>query len=67
MSELVKEAVELLEVLPDSEQGFAVEFLKKLVLAWDPDFTKLTPLERRELEEARTEEETVSHAAINWD
>ena len=67
MSELVKEAIELLEVLPDSEQGFAVEFLKKLVLAWDPDFTRLTTRERRELEEARAEEETVSHDAINWD
>ena len=28
---------------------------KKLVLAWDPDFTKVTPAERAELEEAKKE------------
>lgn len=26
--------------------------IKKLVLAWDPDFTKLTPKEKRQVEEA---------------
>lgn len=45
-------------------------FIKKLVLAWDSDFTKLTPTERAELEEARKEIESgevVSHEAIDWD
>ena len=42
MSTATKEAVELLEVLPESEQNFALEFIKKLVIAWDPDFTKVT-------------------------
>lgn len=40
------------------------------ILAWDPDFTKLTPAEQRELEEARKdmkENGTVSHSDINWD
>ena len=27
-------------------------FIRKLVLAWDPDFTKLTQEEARQLEEA---------------
>ena len=56
MSEMVKEAAELMELLPDSDKSFALQLIKKLVLAWDPDFTKLTPEERRELEEARAEE-----------
>lgn len=43
------------------------EFIKKLVLAWDPDFTKLTLGERCELEEAAADPETVPHDAINWD
>lgn len=58
-----------MEILPESEQNFALEFIKKLVLAWDPDFTKVTPLERAELEQAEKEienGETVSHNAINW-
>lgn len=70
MSAVTKEAIDLMEILPESEQNFALEFIKKLVLAWDPDFTKLTPAERAELEEARKEienGETISHDAINWD
>lgn len=70
MSTVTKEAIDLMEILPESEQNFALEFIKKLVLAWDPDFTKLTPAERAELEEARKEienGETISHDAINWD
>lgn len=65
-----KQAIELMEILPESEQNFALEFIKKLVLAWDSDFTKLTSAEQKELEEAKEEienGETVSHEAINWD
>ena len=68
MSGTVRKAVNLLEILPEQEQDFALEFIKKLVLAWDPDFMKVTSLERRELEEAEKdmqENGTVSHDAIN--
>lgn len=67
MSTATKEVIDLMEILPESEQNFALEFIKKLVIAWDPDFTKLTPREKKELEEAMTDPETVSHDAINWD
>lgn len=67
MSTATKQAIELMEILPESEQNFALEFIKKLVLAWDPDFTKLTPAEKASLEEALTDPETVSHDSINWD
>ncbi len=70
MSGTVQEAVNLLEILPEQEQDFALQFIKRLVLAWDPDFTKLTSFERGELEEAERdmqENGTVSHDAINWD
>lgn len=70
MSGAVKEAVSLMEVLPESDQNFALEFIKKLVLAWDPDYTKVTPAERKALEEAEKdmiENGTISHDAINWD
>lgn len=67
MSATTKQVIDLMEILPESEQNFALEFIKKLVLAWDPDFTKLTPLERKELEEAIADPETVPHEAINWD
>ena len=70
MSAITKEAINLMEILPESEQNFALEFIKKLVLAWDPDFTKLTLTEKKELEDADGEirnGETVSHEEINWD
>jgi len=67
MSTATKEVIDLMEILPESEQNFALEFIKKLVLAWDPDFTKLTPAERASLEEALADPETIPHEAINWD
>ena len=70
MSGVVKEAVSLMEVLPESDQNFALEFIKKLVLAWDPDYTKVTSAERKVLEEVEkdiAENGTVSHDSINWD
>lgn len=70
MSGTVREAVSLMEILPESDQHFALEFIKKLVIAWDPDFTKVTASERAALEEAEkdiAENGTISHNAINWD
>ena len=46
------------------------ELVKRLVLAWDPDFTKVTPSEALELKQAEAEfdnGETVDHDEINWD
>jgi alkyl hydroperoxide reductase subunit AhpC len=70
MSTTTKQAIDLMEILPEKDQSFALEFIKKLVIAWDPDFTKVTPTERAELERAQREienGETVLHDAINWD
>lgn len=70
MSTATKQAIDLMELLPESEQNFALEFIKKLVIAWDPDYTKVTPGERAKLEEAQREienGETISHDVINWD
>ena len=66
MSAVVKEAAELMDILPTSEQTLALEMIKRLVLAWDPDFTRLTPRERQELELAREDPETISHEMIDW-
>lgn len=70
MSTTTQKAIELMEILPENEQNFALEFIKKLVLAWDPDFTKLTLSEKAGLEEAVKEIENgeiIAHEAINWD
>lgn len=70
MSTATKEVVELMEILPESDQNFALEFIRKLVLAWDPDYTRVTPAEAKRIEQAEEEirrGETVSHDEINWD
>ena len=56
MTAQIKEITEMLEMLPESEQNLAIDILKRIVLAWDSDYTKLTPNEARELEEARNGE-----------
>lgn len=52
MTQIVQESVKMLEMLPESEQQLASQLIKRLVLAWDPDFTKLTPQEKQRLEAA---------------
>ena len=41
------------------------EMVKRFVLAWDPDYTKLTPQEAKELEEAKNGE-YISANDIDW-
>ncbi|MBR4911124.1 MAG: hypothetical protein IKZ47_07400 [Clostridia bacterium] len=52
MSGITAEAARLMEALPESDKVFAYEFIKKLVLAWDPDFTKVTDEEAKRIEAA---------------
>ena len=70
MTQIVKKSVEMLEMLPESEQEFASQFIKRLVLAWDPEYTKLTPEERRNLEDAEQRMdrgEYIRDCDIDWD
>ncbi len=67
MSEKVMQIAEMIDMLPEQDQSLAYELIKKLVLAWDPDFTKVTPKERRELEEAEADPELVDMNDIDWD
>lgn len=69
MSELAQKTAAMLDMLPDTEQKLAYEFIKRIVLAWDPDFTKLTPAEAAAVEKAEAEflrGDTVPDDAIDW-
>ena len=57
----------MLEMLPEAEQNFAFEFVKRLVLAWDPDFTKVTPSEKAEIDHAINNGEYINAEDIDWD
>ena len=65
MSDLVMEAARLMDMLPESDQYFAFEFIKKLVLAWDPDYTKLTPEEAKRLDAAE-HSGWIDETEIDW-
>ena len=70
MARISQQIAEMVDILPDAEQALAYEVVKRMVLAWDPDFTKVTPAEAAEIEQARLEYErgeTVPMEAINWD
>ena len=59
----------MVDMLPEQEQILACELIKRMVLAWDSDFTKLTPMERRCLDESIKDYDngnTVSHQDIDW-
>lgn len=66
MTKTIEQTVTMLEMLPSQEQDLALELIKRLVLAWDPDYTKLTPEERIRLEAAENGE-YVNGKDINWD
>lgn len=66
MTKTIEQTVTMLEMLPAQEQDFALELVKRLVLAWDPDYTKLTPAERIRLEEAENGE-YINAKDIVWD
>lgn len=70
MSTKAREISMMVDMLPEDEQNLAYEFVKRIVLAWDPDFTKVTDYERKRIENAEDEfarGEYFTHDQINWD
>ena len=55
MSPITNQITEMIDMLPESEQNLALELIKRLVLAWDPDYTKVTPLEAVNIDKALAE------------
>lgn len=67
MSTKTAEITEMLDILPESDLNLAYEIIKKMVLAWDPDFTKLTESERARLEQSEKDPEFVDMDDIDWE
>ena len=66
MSTIAMKVAHMVEMLPASEQNLALELLKRMILAWDPDFTRLTEKESAELKKAEASG-FVSDKDIDWD
>ncbi len=67
MTQITKQIIKMIYMLPENEQILAFEFIKRMVLAWDSDFTKLTPSERDSLKKADAEfinNEILSHSDV---
>ena len=67
MSTKTAEITEMLDILPESDLNLAYGIIKKMVLAWDPDFTKLTESERVRLEQSKKDPEFVDMDDIDWE
>lgn len=65
MSDKTLQIAEMLDMLPEREQNLACEMLKRIVLAWDPDFTKTTEQERKDIEAAE-QSGFVDESNIDW-
>ncbi len=70
MAPIAQQIAQMVDMLPETDQTLALELVKKLVLAWDPDYTKATPAEDAAMKQAIREMEAgeyVPDSAINWD
>lgn len=70
MAPIAQQIAQMVDMLPETDQALALELVKKLVLAWDPDYTKATPTENAAMEQAVREMEAgdyVPDSSINWD
>ncbi len=66
MTEIAMDAARMLSLLPEEDQKFALAFIKKLVQAWDPDFTKVTPDEAARISTAANSG-FIADQEIDWD
>ena len=69
MGNAAQQIASMVDMLPENDQRLAYELVKKLVLAWDPDFTKVTPQEAQALAEAEEHfknGEYVTLDEVNW-
>ena len=69
MTYISEQIAGMVDMLPEQDQSLALELVKKLVLAWDPDFTKTTPTEKAAIDSAATEMETgdyLTDGELNW-
>ena len=69
MSNIAQQAANMIDLLPEQDKTFAFEFIKKLVLAWDPDYTKVTEDEFNSIISAEKEinnGEYINHEDIDW-
>ena len=66
MAPKAQEIARMVDMLPEQEQDLALELVKRMVLAWDPDFTKVTPEEAARIKSAE-ESGFIAEEDVDWD
>lgn len=66
MSTETAEIAKMIDMLPDSDKELTYELIKKLVLAWYSDYTKVTEQEYKDIKDAENGD-FVSENDIDWD
>lgn len=66
MTAKVQEISRMVDMLPEREQELAFELIKRMVLAWDPDFSKVTEEEAARMHAAE-ESGFVAEEDVDWD
>ena len=69
MAPIAQQIANMVDMLPESDQMLALELMRKLVLAWDPDFTKTTPSEALAIDSSAMEMASgdyLTDSDINW-
>jgi len=70
MSENAMQLINLFEILPENDQLMLLELTKKMLLAYDPEYTKLLPDEKKAVESALADINAgvniVDESSINW-
>lgn len=61
---MAKKIAQAFDLLPETEQRFALELLCAVVRRWDPDFTRLTKDERDRLDRALQDDSCVQMDAL---
>ena len=70
MAPVAQQIAQMVDMLPAADQALALELVRKLVLAWGPDYTRATPGEDAAMEQAVRELEAGDYLTdkdINWD
>lgn len=70
MAPVAQQIAQMVDMLPAADQALALELVRKLVLAWDPDYTRATPSEDAAMKQAVRELESGDYLTdkdINWD
>lgn len=70
MAPVAQQIAQMVDMLPAADQALALELVRKLVLAWDPDYTRATPSEDAAMDQAVRELEAGDYLTdkdINWD